>query len=127
MTPAGALDQAVALCASTSDGHLTVAGLSDWIGSTLMCLHGEVNEDSDEPVEVCAPVADDVDTDHATRIEPAHREAVETEVVGDPPAHGRQRTRRDRAATTTPNGPPSPRARGQALILWSRGIGCPGW
>lgn len=41
-------------------------------GGLLVIYHGEVNEDSDGPVEVCVPVAT---ASGATRREPAHREA----------------------------------------------------
>jgi DNA-binding transcriptional MerR regulator len=41
-------------------------------GELFVIFHGEVNEDSDGPVEVCLPVTA---TSTATRIEPAHREA----------------------------------------------------
>ena len=79
----------------TEQRHTTVAGLEDWLGATfgrmwqiaprfggitgpvLAIYHGEVNEDSDGPVEVCAPISPDGATqpDVPTRIEPAHREA----------------------------------------------------
>lgn len=41
-------------------------------GELFVVFHGEVNEDSDGPVEVCLPVAR---PSAATRSEPAHREA----------------------------------------------------
>jgi effector-binding domain-containing protein len=42
----------------------------------FVVYHGEVNEDSDGPVEVCVPVGPaNGDTAAATRREPAHREA----------------------------------------------------
>lgn len=41
-------------------------------GELFVIFHGEVNEDSDGPVEVCLPVATPSAT---TRVEPAHREA----------------------------------------------------
>ena len=46
-------------------------------GPVLAIYHGEVNEDSDGPVEVCAPISPDGETqpDVPTCIEPAHREA----------------------------------------------------
>jgi DNA-binding transcriptional MerR regulator len=46
-------------------------------GPMLVIFHGEVNQDSDGPVEVCIPVgASEPDgTDAAMRTEPAHREA----------------------------------------------------
>ena len=55
----------------TADGHGGVAG------PMFVVYHGEVNEDSDGPVEVCLPiVAKEGETgDAATRREPAHREA----------------------------------------------------
>lgn len=79
----------------TEQRHTTVAGLQDWMGATigrmwdiaprfggitgpvLAIYHGEVNEDSDGPVEVCAPISADQEQppDVPTRIEPAHREA----------------------------------------------------
>jgi DNA-binding transcriptional MerR regulator len=75
--------------------HVTVHGLTDWfdecmprlhgvaennggiVGPAFIIYHGEVNEESDGPVEVCVPVGvDRLGTiDAATRIEPAHREA----------------------------------------------------
>ena len=79
----------------TEQRHVLVPELSRWIGETTRRLvgaaeacggaagpmfvvyHGEVNEDSDGPVEVCVPVgggpADEAWP--ATRREPAHREA----------------------------------------------------
>ena len=79
----------------TEQRHITVDGLQDWMGATIgrmwemaprfggitgpivAIYHGEVNEDSDGPVEVCAPISPDGATkpDVPTRIEPAHREA----------------------------------------------------
>jgi DNA-binding transcriptional MerR regulator len=49
-------------------------------GELLVIYHGEVNEDSDGPVEVCAPAAhlDGLPPDIAVRTEPAHREAYTT-------------------------------------------------
>jgi DNA-binding transcriptional MerR regulator len=44
-------------------------------GGPLIFFHGEVNEDSDGPVEVCIPVRT---ASAATRCEPAHREAYVT-------------------------------------------------
>lgn len=46
-------------------------------GPCFIVFHGEVNEDSDGPVEICLPIAADPDrpVDGATRVEPAHREA----------------------------------------------------
>jgi DNA-binding transcriptional MerR regulator len=79
----------------TEQRHLTVSGLPQWIGEAgsrliktaneigggtgpmLVIYHGEVNEDSDGPVEVCIPVSPTPEqaAQAATRIEPAHREA----------------------------------------------------
>jgi len=77
----------------TEQRHVTPEELPGWIGAAMgrlysaaagatvapafVVYHGEVNHDSDGPVEVCVPIdpaaADDV---HApTRTEPAHREA----------------------------------------------------
>lgn len=84
----------------TEQRHTTVAGLNDFIssslgrmygtaaerglaaGSSVVIYHGEVNEDSDGPVEVCVPISVDGSdvADLATRIEPAHREAY-TEIT----------------------------------------------
>lgn len=46
-------------------------------GPTFVIYHGEVNEDSDGPVEVCVPIglAQEPPADAASRREPAHREA----------------------------------------------------
>ena len=44
-------------------------------GEFFVVFHGEVNEDSDGPIEVCLPVAAN---SAATRSEPAHREAYVT-------------------------------------------------
>lgn len=79
----------------TEQRHITVSELSRWLGETIgrqwttaealggvtgpifVIYHGAVNEDSDGPVEVCAPI--NPTQDHIpnvpTRIEPAHREA----------------------------------------------------
>ena len=47
----------------------------------MVIYHGEVNEDSDGPVEVCVPVSGDGDlSGQAHRVEPAHREAY-TEIT----------------------------------------------
>lgn len=75
----------------TEQRHVHLEDLSGWIQPTLARLtglaprvagqpfvvfHGEVNEDSDGPVEICVPVAaEDVPGGVATRVEPAHREA----------------------------------------------------
>jgi hypothetical protein len=46
-------------------------------GAPFVIYHGEVNEDSDGPVEVCVPIGagQAPSAEHATRREPAHREA----------------------------------------------------
>jgi DNA-binding transcriptional MerR regulator len=79
----------------TEQRHTTVQGLTDWFGESMPRLHGladrtggitgpafiiyhgEVNEESDGPVEVCVPIAADKQAVAAapTRVEPAHREA----------------------------------------------------
>ncbi len=79
----------------TEQRHTTVEGLTEWLGETIgrhwttaeslggvsgpvfVIYHGQVDEDNDGPVEVCAPITPDgKDISHvATRIEPAHREA----------------------------------------------------
>lgn len=79
--------------------HTTVEGLTDWMGAALGRLHGaatelglqagssfvifdgQVDEDSDGPVEVCVPVAGDADLcGQPIRVEAAHREAY-TEIT----------------------------------------------
>jgi DNA-binding transcriptional MerR regulator len=79
----------------TEQRHTTVHGLTAWFddcmprlhglaeraggiaGPAFIVYHGEVNEESDGPVEVCVPVAPERRGDVAapTRVEPAHREA----------------------------------------------------
>ena len=79
----------------TEQRHLLVPALSDWVGVAVgrllraarqcggrtgppfVVYHGEVNQDSDGPVEVCVPVdpARAASAAAATRREPAHREA----------------------------------------------------
>jgi DNA-binding transcriptional MerR regulator len=79
----------------TEQRHVRVPELSDWLqeaigrlggsaethggvaGPVFVIYHGEVNEDSDGPVEVCVPIGDgpQVSTDAPMRREPAHREA----------------------------------------------------
>lgn len=78
----------------TEQRHLLAAELPEWIeaamgrlwpiaerlggvtGPAIVIYHGEVNEESDGPVEVCLPVSPgDKVTDAPLRIEPAHREA----------------------------------------------------
>jgi hypothetical protein len=74
--------------------HTTVIGLSPWLGDTLSRLsaeadalggragsafvifHGEVNEDSDGPVEVCVPVRSTTALLVPHRVEPAHHEVL---------------------------------------------------
>jgi DNA-binding transcriptional MerR regulator len=79
----------------TEQRHITVDALPDWMGAAfgrmwemaprfggisgplLAIFHGQVNQDSDGPVEICAPIdgANGLPTDVPARIEPAHREA----------------------------------------------------
>ena len=79
----------------TEQRHVVVPDLQEWLvasmgrliesaeahggvaGPGTVIYHGEVNEDSDGPVEVCVPIprGRDVGGDVASRIEPAHREA----------------------------------------------------
>ena len=77
----------------TEQTHVLAAELPAWIGTAMSRLlkaaeevggpagpafviyHGEVNEDSDGPVEACLPVEPTAATKAANRIEPAHREA----------------------------------------------------
>jgi DNA-binding transcriptional MerR regulator len=77
----------------TEQRHVTADELPDWIpaaghrlmraaaehggqsGPMFVVYHGEVSQDSDGPVEVCVPVAQNGSDDVATRIEPEHREA----------------------------------------------------
>jgi len=79
----------------TEQGHMQVDKLSAWIGAALgrltgaarsvggvagpvfVVYHGEVNEDSDGPVEACVPVGLEADGSAglALRVEPEHREA----------------------------------------------------
>jgi DNA-binding transcriptional MerR regulator len=79
----------------TEQRHVQVQELSTWLPEAMMRLeqaaaargrtdgpifvifHGEVNEDSDGPVEVCVPVdpTQEPSTDTPMRREPAHREA----------------------------------------------------
>jgi DNA-binding transcriptional MerR regulator/effector-binding domain-containing protein len=79
----------------TEQRHITVPNLQGWFdqcmpamhtiaerfggitGPAFIIYHGEVNEESDGPVEICVPVdqarRDEIDV--PTRVEPAHREA----------------------------------------------------
>jgi effector-binding domain-containing protein len=79
----------------TEQRHTTVHGLTDWLdecmprlhglaeraggiaGPAFIIFHGEVNAESDGPVEVCVPIAADgrATVDSPARAEPAHREA----------------------------------------------------
>jgi effector-binding domain-containing protein len=79
----------------TEQRHTTVEGLVDWMnasigrmreiapefggitGPVFAIFYGAVNEDSDGPVEICAPVSADqaIPPSVPTRVEPAHREA----------------------------------------------------
>ena len=79
----------------TDQRHLLVDELPNWLGATMdrlvrsaqehggvtgapfVLYHGEVNQDSDGPVEVCVPVgvSQQESTDPAIRVEPAHSEA----------------------------------------------------
>jgi DNA-binding transcriptional MerR regulator len=67
----GWLPTAIGRLAGSAAGHGGVAG------PIFVVYHGEVNQDSDGPVEVCVPVdpAQGASSDMATRREPAHREA----------------------------------------------------
>jgi DNA-binding transcriptional MerR regulator len=79
----------------TEQRHVQVSELSGWIGRAMTRLtttaqafggvagpefviyHGEVNEDSDGPVECCVPIGPERELSDSApmRIEPAHREA----------------------------------------------------
>lgn len=79
----------------TEQRHVYVQELKAWLPSAIgrlvhaaqthggaaapvfVIYHGQVNQDSDGPVEVCVPIQRDLDVpgDLATRVEPAHREA----------------------------------------------------
>jgi DNA-binding transcriptional MerR regulator len=77
----------------TEQRHTTVDGLTDWMGegfgrlmqvadaaggaagAAFVVFHGQVDEDSDGPVELCVPVSGPPGPGVASRIEPAHREA----------------------------------------------------
>jgi DNA-binding transcriptional MerR regulator len=67
----GWLPEALSRLAATAASH---GGLD---GDVFVVYHGEVNEDSDGPVEVCAPVAHEagLPPGSAVRLEAAHREA----------------------------------------------------
>lgn len=59
-------------------GRLLKAAAGHGDGMTGPCFiiyHGEVNEDSDGPVEICLPVTPSGPVTGALRVEPAHREA----------------------------------------------------
>ena len=79
----------------TEQRHIKIPELSEWLpeaigrlvesaeeggglaGDVFVVYHGEVNEDSDGPVEVCVPVAAGQEASDGvpTRREPAHKEA----------------------------------------------------
>jgi len=73
----------------TEQAHLTVGPLTDWISSAFgrqhgtglatgvssVIFHGEVNEDSDGPVEALTIIDADAKTDLPTRIDKARHEA----------------------------------------------------
>jgi DNA-binding transcriptional MerR regulator len=64
------LPEAIGRLVETAEGHGGPAG------AVFVIYHGEVNEDSDGPVEVCVPVLEGTATNGApVRQEPAHREA----------------------------------------------------
>jgi len=66
----GWLPAAIGRVTAAAEGHGGAAG------ALFVIYHGEVNQDSDGPVEVCVPVgAQDEAQDVAMRREPAHREA----------------------------------------------------
>ncbi|RKE19369.1 MerR family transcriptional regulator [Streptomyces sp. TLI_171] len=60
-------------------GRLTeaAAGVGGVVAAPFVVYHGDVNEDSDGPVEVCVPIdpARAADAPAPHRVEPAHREA----------------------------------------------------
>lgn len=68
----GWIDEAMGRLLKAAAGHGD--GL---IGPCFIVFHGEVNEESDGPVENCLPISvtPDRPVDGAVRIEPAHREA----------------------------------------------------
>lgn len=77
----------------TEQRHVTADELPEWIpaaghrlmraaeehgghsGPMFVVYHGEVSQDSDGPVEVCVPVAENGSGEVASRVEPAHSEA----------------------------------------------------
>jgi DNA-binding transcriptional MerR regulator len=77
----------------TEQRHVTADELPEWIpaagnrliraaaqhggqsGPMFVVYHGEVSQDSDGPVEVCMPVAENGSGEVASRVEPAHSEA----------------------------------------------------
>jgi DNA-binding transcriptional MerR regulator len=64
---------------ATSIGRLieSARAFGGQAGPTTVIYHGEVNEDSDGPVEACVPIAADQEVTGSvpSRVEPAHREA----------------------------------------------------
>ena len=68
----GWIDQAMERLLKNAAGHGD--GMT---GPCFIVYHGEVNEESDGPVEICLPITPDPDraVEAAMRVEPAHREA----------------------------------------------------
>ncbi|MEV4131468.1 MerR family transcriptional regulator [Dactylosporangium sp. NPDC049742] len=64
------IDEAIGRLLKAATGHGD--GMT---GPCFIVYHGEVNEDSDGPVEICLPVDPSGPLDSAVRVEPAHREA----------------------------------------------------
>jgi DNA-binding transcriptional MerR regulator len=66
------IDESIARLLKAAAGHG-----DGMVGPCFIVYHGEVNEESDGPVEICLPIARDPGRDlaAATRVEPAHREA----------------------------------------------------
>jgi hypothetical protein len=81
-TPLAQVAEIIAAAGPAGTGLLASAAASHGGqgGELLAIYHGEVNEDSDGPVEVCAPVArpDAVPSGMAIRAEAAHRQAYAT-------------------------------------------------
>ena len=77
---AGALPDLIMTAQHELTGMLAQAGLQQ-AGPALVIFHGQVNEDSDGPVEVCLPYhgqAPHPSGDQRVRVEAAHREAFTT-------------------------------------------------
>jgi DNA-binding transcriptional MerR regulator len=64
------IDEAVGRLQKAAAGHGDGV-----VGPCFIIYHGEVNEDSDGPVEICLPVDPTGPVEAAVRVEPAHREA----------------------------------------------------